>query len=55
MSVASRMMEEMDQSDGSSTLDRTSKHIFESPSTMMLHQFSTIAKLRAHRIAPASA
>ena len=41
-------MEEMDQSDGSSTLDRASKHIFETPSTTMLLQFSSLAKFRAH-------
>ena len=51
MSAASWVMEEMDQSNGSSALDKASKHIFESPSIMMLHQFSTAAKLRAHRIA----
>ena len=55
MLATSWMMEEMDQSDGSSALDRASKHIFESPSTMMLHQFSAVAKFRAHIIATASA
>ena len=55
MLAASRVMEEMDQSDGSFALDRASKHIFESPSIMMLHQFSVVAKLKAHRIATALA
>ena len=45
----------MDRSDGSLALDRASRNIFESPSTMMLLPFSSLAKIRAHWIAAASA
>ena len=49
------MIEEIGQSVGSSSFDRGSKHIFASPSTMMLYQFSKIAKFNAHKIAATSA
>ena len=48
------MIEEIDQSVVSSSLDGASKHIFASPSTMMLHQFSEIAKFNAHKIVATS-
>ena len=53
--TVSQVMEEMDRSDGSLALDRASKHIFESPSTTMLLQFSSLAKFRDHWIAVAFA
>jgi len=49
------MTEEIGQLVGSSSLEKGSKHIFASPSTMMLYQFSKIAKFNAHKIAATSA